>query len=129
GWNKSRTSRNGVVGNDQNRTAWTIPVRYNWGKHNIYAHYTRARDDKATAGVEDGARMWAFAYVYDLSKRTSAGVGYGRIRNDSTSNAAGAVVGGGTYNFFTTEGALGSGPRLAAGEDPRMLSFTIRHAF
>ncbi|MGE3680001.1 MAG: porin, partial [Burkholderiales bacterium] len=42
GWNKSRTSRNGVVGNDQNRTAWTIPVRYNWGKHNIYAHYTRA---------------------------------------------------------------------------------------
>jgi len=118
GWNKSRTDRVGVAGRDQDRAAWTIPVRYNWGKHNIYAHYTRARDDKATA-FQDGARMWAMAYVYDLSKRTSAGVGYGRIRNDA----------GATYNFFTTEGALGSGPRLAADVDPRMLSFTIRHAF
>lgn len=119
-WNKARHGAQGVVGDTQNRTAWTIPVRYNWGKHNIYAHYTRARDDKATAGVQDGGRMWAMAYVYDLSKRTSAGVGYGRIRNDA----------GAQYNFFTTGGALGSASNaVAAGEDPRMLTFTIRHAF
>lgn len=118
-WNRSRLDRVGVVGRDQDRRAWTIPARYTWGRHNVYGHITRARDDRATVGVQDGARMFAIAYVYDLSKRTSAGIGYGRISNDT----------GAQYNFFTTEGALGSGPRIGAGVDPRMLSFTVRHAF
>jgi len=120
GWNKAKTRLQGAVADQQNRNAWTIPARYTWGRHNVYGHYTRARDDKATAGVDDGARMWAFAYVYDLSKRTSVGVGYARIRNDT----------GAQYNFFTTAGALGSASAaVAAGEDPRLVSFTVRHAF
>lgn len=119
GWNKSRTRLDQANADAQNRTAWTIPARYTWGRHNVYGHYTRARDDKATANVDDGARMWSFAYVYDLSKRTSVGVGYSRIRNDT----------GAQYNFFTGEGALGAGPRIGAGEDPRLLAFTVRHAF
>ena len=74
-WNKSRVRSDLAGGGDvARRTAWTIPASYTWGNHNIYGHYTRAQDDKTTAAVNDSARMWAFAYVYDLSKRTSAGV-------------------------------------------------------
>ena len=66
--------------------------------------------------------MWAFAYVYDLSKRTSAGVTYAKIRNSA----------GAAYNFFTNAntGAFGSvNAAPAAGEDPRLIAFTVRHAF
>ena len=96
-------------------------MSYTWGNHNIYAHYTKAGNDKTTA-IDDSAKMWAFAYVYDLSKRTSAGVTYAKINN-----ATGAA-----YNFFTNgnNGAFGSANGApAAGEDPRLVAFTIRHAF
>lgn len=121
-WNKSRVRSDLAGGVDvARRTAWTIPASYNWGKHTVYGHYTKAGNDKTTA-VDDAAKMWAFAYVYDLSKRTSAGVTYAKIRN----NAAAA------YNFFTNTatGAFGSvGSAPAAGEDPRLIAFTVRHAF
>lgn len=122
-WNKSRVRSDLAGGGDvARRTAWTIPASYTWGNHNIYGHYTRAQDDKTTAAVNDSARMWAFAYVYDLSKRTSAGVTYAKIRNST----------GAAYNFFTNAatGAFGSvGSAPAAGEDPRLIAFTVRHAF
>lgn len=121
-WNKSRVKSDLAGGVDvARRTAWTIPASYNWGKHTVYGHYTKAGNDKTTA-VDDAAKMWAFAYVYDLSKRTSAGVTYAKIRN----NAAAA------YNFFTNTatGAFGSvNSAPAAGEDPRLIAFTLRHAF
>lgn len=109
--------------NSADRRVWTIPVSWTSGSHNIYAHYTRAGKDKVgTATTTDGtdAKMYAVAYVYDLSKRTSVGVTYAKI--DNGQNAA--------YNFFTNTGALGSaGSALAAGEDATLLSFTLRHAF
>lgn len=118
-WNKSRIS-NGLTGVETSqRTAWTIPLSYTWGKHNVYGHYTKAGNDKRTA-ADDSARMWSFAYVYDLSKRTSAGVTYSKIRNAAA----------GTYSHFTNTGALGSASSAsAAGEDPRLIAFTVRHAF
>lgn len=103
------------------RTAWTIPVRWNSGAHNVYFHYTRAGSNKAGGAPSDtGARMWAAAYVYDLSKRTSVGLTIADLRNDT--NAA--------YNFFTNTGALGStNSALTAGEDGRLYALTVRHAF
>lgn len=120
-WNKSRLHTSGGA-DTARRNAWTIPVRYTWGQNNVYAHYTAARNDTVTP-AQDGAKMFALAYVRDLSKRTSVGVGYGRIRNDA----------GAAYNFFTNAdfgGVLGSASgAVAAGEDPRILSFTVRHGF
>ena len=103
------------------RNAWTIPVRWESGPHNVYFHYTKAGTNKAPgAPGSDGARMWAAAYVYDLSKRTSVGLTIADLRNDT--NAA--------YNFFTNTGALGSGnSTLNAGEDSRLYALTVRHAF
>ncbi len=101
------------------RTAWSVPLRYRSGSHNFHADYTRAKDDRVTAAA-DGARMFALAYVYELSKRTSLGVSYARLRND-----AGAI-----YNLDGSAGAQGSpSGAVAPGEDPRVIATTIRHAF
>ena len=120
-WDKSRLKGNvGAAAGTElaNRTAWSIPVSYMMGNNGFHFHYTKARDDKATA-AQDGAKMVALSYQYTLSKRTSVGLTYAKITND-----AGAV-----YNFFTTASLGNSGATATAGEDPRMIAATIRHAF
>jgi predicted porin len=117
-WDKSKI-RNDVagLGTVSNRTAWSIPVQYRWGNHGVYAHYTKARDDKATA-AQDGAKMWALSYAYDFSKRTSVALTYAKITNDV----------GAFYHPFTAVG-LGVGVAQLAGEDPKVWGLTLRHAF
>lgn len=120
-WDKSRLKGNvGAAAGTElaNRTAWSIPVSYMMGNNGFHFHYTKARDDKATVAV-DGAKMVALSYQYTLSKRTSVGLTYAKITND-----AGAV-----YNLFTTASLGNSGATATAGEDPRMIAATIRHAF
>jgi predicted porin len=113
----------GVTAQVADRRNWTIPVSWSAGPHNVYAHYTKAGKDKAAeaAGITDTeAKMLAFAYVYDLSKRTSMGVTYATL--DNKTNAS--------YNLFTNTGSLGSAGSLATpGEDSKLLAFTVRHAF
>jgi predicted porin len=102
------------------RDAWSLPISYTWGNHSVHFHYDKANNDKSTA-ADDGAKMWAIAYAYDLSKRTSAALTYAKISNSS----------GSQYNFFTsTSLGLGTGgTAIAAGEDPKMFGVTLRHAF
>jgi len=102
------------------RTAFNVPVSYNFGPHTVYFSYSQARNDTATT-ADDGAKLIALAYNFDLSKRTAVGVTYAKITNDS----------GATYNFFTnTPAGFGSsGSTLAAGEDASLLSLVLRHAF
>ncbi len=138
-WDKSRvkasvagagiagvTGTGGVVGGALasgtevgNRTAWTLPISYMMGNNGFHFHYTKAADDKSTT-QQDGAKMISMSYQYTLSKRTSVGLTYSKITNDA----------GASYNFFTT-GSLGNstGSTSAAGEDPRLMAATIRHAF
>jgi len=121
-WDKSKLENS--VGNTttSNRGAWSIPFQYSFmGKHQITGHYTRAKDDKANAadGLNTGAKMFAIGYSYDLSKRTSVGVTFAKINNDSNAG----------YQLFTAGGlGVGSGSVLA-GEDPRIWGTTLRHAF
>jgi len=120
-WDKSKLTAAATGAVTNRRTAWSLPIEYKTGPHNIYFHYTKARDDKQTA-VQDGARMTAIAYAYDLSKRTSLATTYASIRNDA----------GGGYNLFAvTSGAIGTGGTVGvlAGEDPRLWSVTLRHVF
>jgi predicted porin len=127
-WDKSKVENEGgavniVTGSTTvaKRDAWSIPIEYTWGPHWIGGHYTKANNDKATSGIDDGAKMWAIGYNYSLSKRTSVGVTYAQISNDT----------GAIYTPFTGTGALGGGASQAPlpGEDPRFWSMTIRHAF
>jgi len=117
GLNNSTVSVGGTDISD--RSARTIPVSYTTGAHNFYAHYTKADDDDIIAG-DNSAKMMAFAYVYDLSKRTSAGVTYAKIDNSAAA----------FYDFFTNTGGLGSvNSATALGEDITLIAFTLRHAF
>jgi predicted porin len=107
------------------RRVWTVPVSWTSGPHNVYAHYTRAAKDKVGVtvgggGTTDGtdAKMFAVAYVYDLSKRTSVGLTYAKISNGT--NAA--------YNFHNIS-AGGTNNLVTAGENPRLVALTVRHAF
>jgi predicted porin len=110
---------NGTTGVKQfDRRAWTIPVSWTSGSHNIYAHYTKAKEDKVVGSGSD-AKMIALAYVYDLSKRTSVGLTYAKIDNNSRA----------AYNFFSSLTSSGVNNLVANGEDPRLLSLTVRHAF
>jgi predicted porin len=101
-----------------NRTAYTFPVSFTTGAHNFYAHYTEAQKDKTLTG-ETKATMYALAYVYDLSKRTSVGLTYAKIDNGAQS----------AYNFFTSASLGSTDAGMLAGEDPQMVQLTIRHAF
>jgi len=119
GWNNSKLKS--ATGTDAaKRDAWTIPLSYTFGAHNLYAHYTWANDDKVQ-GANTGANMFALAYVYDLSKRTSLGLTYARIRNDS----------GASYQLYQDNGGTQSSTNATPlpGEDPQLLSTTIKHAF
>jgi len=119
GMNQAELQANGVVVSD--RTNMTVPVSYTTGAHNFYAHYTMAGEDDAVqhAGRDTKATMMAFAYVYDLSKRTSVGITYAQIDNGT----------GASYNFFTG-GSLGSADANPGfGEDLRIIQGTLRHAF
>jgi len=124
GWKIGAAINNSTITNaagadTSDRSAMTLPVSYTTGAHNFYAHYTKAKDDDIIAG-DNAAKMMAFAYVYDLSKRTSAGVTYAKIDNSAAA----------AYNFFTNTGGLGStGSTLTAGEDATLIAFTVRHAF
>ena len=126
-WDKSKVTNEGVnnvvtgTTTAAKRDAWSVPIEYTWGPHWIGGHYTKANNDKATSGIDDGAKMWAIGYNYSLSKRTSVGLTYAQISNDT----------GATYTPFTGNGGLGGGAAHTAlpGEDPRFWSMTIRHAF
>ena len=118
-WDRAKLRAGATGATTSNRTAWAVPLRYLVGPHNFYAEYAKARDDKATAG-EDGARMLSLSYVYDLSKRTSVGLTYTRIGNDAAAN----------YNLYNSAAGQGSpSGAVVAGEDPRIWSLGLKHAF
>jgi predicted porin len=122
-WDKSKLT-NALTGVDTAvRTAWSLPLSYTTGNHSFHLDYTKANNNTAAAaaGQDQRAKMWAAAYTYSLSKRTSVALTYASIKNNSN----------GTYNFFTSTslGIGGAAGGINAGEDPRMYALTLRHAF
>lgn len=133
GWNRSQLDVATAIagqgigsgGKLAQRTTWSVPMSYVWGPHNIVGHYTRANSissDLLNAVTNDtGARMYALAYVYDLSKRTSVGLTWAQITNEQNAN----------YTLFTgNSAALASADGgTIAGERARLLQATIKHSF
>jgi predicted porin len=126
GWNRSELENSNSGVRVAERDAWSIPVAYTMGPHSFYGHYTQAQNVKSDIVVVNnlnvdntGAKMFAFAYEYALSKRTSLGLTYAQIRNDD--NIA--------YNFFTSA-ALGSTDAVPTnGTKLQLLQATVFHAF
>ncbi|MDX1376109.1 MAG: porin [Burkholderiales bacterium] len=117
-WSEVRNDTAGVT--TSKREAWSIPLSYRRGRHNFWLEYSEADDDDKTA-ANDGAKMWAAAYAYDFSRRTSLALTYAEIRNDS----------GAVYNLYNSAASQGGSADavVAPGEDPRIIGVTMRHAF
>ena len=94
-----------------------------WGPYEIHAHYTSAGKDSGVIGQVAGtnfkANMFAISGQYNLSKRTSLALNYAQINNQASA----------AYNFFTSTSLGSADAALKPGEDPRLWSLTVRHAF
>lgn len=102
-WDKTSIKQNyalvpatGVVvtssANLSNRTAWSLPVKYQTGKHVVTGLYSKANSDSTinnfatsngynVATGDNGAKFWSVSYSYLFSARTSIGVGYAALTN------------------------------------------------
>ncbi len=104
-----------IAGGDHRRGAWMIPVSYAWGPHKVYVNYAHA--GKTTNVANSKGSQWGLGYDYAFSKRTSAGVYYTAVNNNS----------GGSYDLFGL-GANGA-TATSAGEDSRQWYFGLAHNF
>jgi len=79
------------------------------GPHNVHFGYTVADDMKGTVGAamgsrptvtalnNTGAKLWQVRYLYDMSKRTTASIGYVSLKNDASATYdLGGMTGTGT---------------------------------
>lgn len=99
------------------RNAWMLPVSYEFGPHKVYAAYVRAGDASNTPTLNTGANAWNLGYDYAFSKRTSAGIFYSKVSNNS----------GAFYDHFAL-GANGA-TATAVGEDARQIYIGMAHNF
>lgn len=94
------------------------------GPHNVHFGYTVAGDNKGTGSLtgrpvatvagangETGGKMWQLRYLHDLSKRTTASIGYVSLKNDVSAN----------YVLMGT--ATGTGAKSSA------IAMSINHRF
>ena len=131
-WDQSKIKLNGTVvplvnppSTLSKRDAWSIPLRYDWGKWSVFGHYSWAQNDKGDIaslnGLNTKAKMWTIGGAYALSKRTKLALEYAQIKNKENAQ----------YNLFTSAaGSLGSpDAAVAPGEDPKQIALTVTHNF
>jgi predicted porin len=121
----------GVGQNLATRTTYILSTKYDTGPHQFWVTYGHAGDtsgDTAVANGHDGAVGFNIGYAYLFSKRTSVGVGYGKIYNH----------GGGYYSLANeepgTNNLTGSGYNVTnggsyQGEKPSYFGMSMRHLF
>lgn len=126
GWDKSETqtyAAGSVASGWSSRTAWILPISYTMGNHGLYLSYAKTSDRKgATAASSSDAKGLMVGYDYALSKRSSVGVYYTKLTNNTNAS----------YSLFQVSNASGgyngaTGP--AAGNDPSSLYFGLAHTF
>jgi predicted porin len=109
-WNKSKLD---FTTGERSRTAWLLPISYDFGANRVNFTYLSAGD---TTGVANsGAKAFTLAFGHSLSKRTSVGINYSKLTNEA----------GATYNLF------GGGTSTAAtpGADVSQVALTVYHSF
>lgn len=109
-WNKSKLD---FTTGERSRTAWLLPISYDFGSNRVNFTYLTAGD---TTGVaSSGAKAFTLAFGHALSKRTNVGINYSKLTNEA----------GATYNLF------GGGTSTAAtpGADVSQLALTVYHSF
>jgi len=107
-------------GTDIKRGAFSIPVTAKVGPGTVLFTYSQAQDAKygGTKNSDSGAKMYTLGYDYPLSKRTSIGVSYAVLNNDSSAQ----------YGLFTGA-ALNNLSAPTVGQDQKQFAIGVRHAF
>ena len=105
---------------ENKRTAYSIPVRMSLGAGTLMVTYSVAQNIKANGSTvsNSGAKFITAGYDYPLSKRTSIGLSYANMNNDS----------GAAYALFTGA-ALHNIPAPKVGQDTQQIHLGLRHAF
>ena len=101
---------------DQKRKASHIAVTAPVGPGAVLFQYSKAQGISGQSNT--GATQVSIGYDYSLSKRTSVGVNYSKINNESAAS----------YQFFTGTALQGS-PATSKGTDTSMFYAGVRHAF
>ncbi|MDP2241941.1 MAG: porin [Burkholderiales bacterium] len=107
------------IGGDVKRKSWNVALQYNLtGPGSILFGYTRAGEYKVAGGGGEntGAKQWQIGYTHALSKRTSAGVSYVRLNNDSA----------GFYNLTPLNSSETS---VKFGDSASAFVVSMKHAF
>lgn len=110
GWNKSSVDN---LGSKISRTAWLLPLSYDFGSNRVNFTYLSAGN---TSGIANsGAKAYTLAFGHALSKRTNVGAGYTKLINEARA----------TYNLF------GGGTSTAAtpGADVSQVALSVYHSF
>ncbi len=116
---------NGLAGGDVKRKAWNLALQYNLtGPGSILFGYTHAGDYKGGSGMNDtGAKQWQIGYNHALSKRTSAGISYVRLNNDTN----------GFYNLTPLASAITAADNpysnVRAGDSANAFVVNLTHSF
>ncbi len=127
-WDRSKRSANAlnVASTTMSRNAWMIPVTYTFGPHAIYGAYARTGSHSGSAvaagtGGDYKATQWMFGYDYAFSKRTTAGVFYTKVNNNTL----------GGYDMFNGSGLAGlsGATHTAANEGSRQIYIGMNHNF
>lgn len=107
------------------RRAWSVPVVFNVGAGALLATYTKASDIKRSGAAtgngtvaNSGASLISVGYAHNLSKRTSLGVSFARLKNDANAN----------YSLYTQAALIGHG-NPSANQDMSQFYFGLRHTF
>ena len=113
-----------AAGANAENTAWQIGAEWKIsGPHNVHFGYTKADSSEGTLGAAmagrpavaaaaNGAKLWQIRYLHDLSKRTTASIGYVNLKNDVS----------GTYDLMGVSGT-GTGAKSSA------VAMSIQHRF
>jgi len=115
----------GVTTQIGNRTAWQLTGKYQTGKHIMTGMYSKANKDKVLVG-ETGALNYSISYAYLFSARTSVGLGYSVLKNDTI----GAYTMAGTSATTAVGNGYSSvGGEAYAGEKQTYYGVSLRQSF
>ncbi len=113
-----------AVGANAENTAWQIGAEWKIsGPHSVHFGYTKADSSEGTLGAAmggrpavgaaaNGAKLWQIRYLHNLSKRTTASIGYVNLKNDVS----------GTYDLMGVSGT-GVGAKSSA------VAVSVQHRF
>jgi hypothetical protein len=111
------------------RRVWQLSGRYQTGKNMFGGMYSVANNDKVL-GSNTGAKNYSLWYAYLFSPRTSVGLGYSVLKNDTLGGYTLAGEATGIPGSTTAQNGYSSGNAEAyVGEKQTFIGVSLRQAF